>query len=593
VLSDRIQNLDEPQIPAGDPVRAEDTPEVAQARRLAGALAKAVKASQLYPADNPMCRKFAEEFQARLAETFQFLDVVRLSVGKTKLFFAGEAVLEQPGREESVPGRLFWSGVREIAFHVGLTAAEAVAFLGIFRTMAVEENPEQSDVVTLLWDARFEHLTYLAIDDILNLNDESDPIPEEFGLEFMNYVDLEMDDIEEEEVDRQASDMADQIRRKINDKDASLFGVSPEERAALAAEIQEEESPRMLGDIVRMIGETLLLETEETSFGELAQVLSGTLVALIGEGRLAEAREVVRMLGEVRAGASDPTPAMRASIEQGIAAAYDRPRREILVRHLDAGRRSVLEALDGFVRALPNEAVEALCDILGNLQTVPARRRLTAALSLRANEDIRPFLPFLRDQRSELVCLVARILGDTRNDRVVDPLTGLLRHRDSNVRREALEALSKLDSGRAVDAMFQAVFDSDPRIRIAAARNLGQVGRSAVPALLAFVQAEDFGQRPPLEKRAFYEALGYAGGEDVLPIMKEALQRKGLLRRGQAEELRACACEALGHIGGAEAEKLLQAAARDRSVLVRTAAQSGLRRLAGGDGKDELGREAA
>jgi HEAT repeat protein len=596
VLSDRILRLEPEEPPAPEPGAAtkdDETPELLGVRRLAVSLAKAVKASQLYPVDNPMCRKFADEFMGRVGEVFQLIDTVRLSVGKTKLFFSGETVLEQPGREESVPGRLFWAGVREITFHVGLTSEEALKLLGVFRATAQEEGGVLADVVTLLWDARFEHVTYIAIDDILDLNDESDPIPAEFGQEFMNYVDLEMHDLEEDEVmEQKASEMAEQIRKKMNAEDAALFGVTEEERAKLTAEILDEESPRMLVDIVKMLGEAVLLEKDETSFVDLIQVLSGSLVALIAEGRIGEAREVLEMLIDVRAETKEPTPAMRLALDQGIAAAYDRPRRDLLARQLDGGRRSVLEALDVFVRTLPNEAIEALCDVLGNLETVPAKRRLTAALSLRANVDIRPFLPFLRDQRSELVSMVARILGDTQNDKAVEPLTGLLKHRDPNVRREALGGLSRLGSGLAVDAMFHALSDPDPRIRITAARNLGQVGQSAVPALLRLIQTEDFDGRPLAEKRAFYEALGDAGGREALPLVKDALKRKSLLRRAQNDELRACACEALGHIGGPEALELVNKSLQDRSPLVRAAAQSALRRLSGGDAK-EPGQEAA
>ena len=116
-----------------------------------------------------------------------------------------------------------------------------------------------------------------------------------------------------------------------------------------------------------------------------------------------------------------------------------------------------------------------------------------------------------------------------------------------------------------------------------------QIGRTAVPALLTLIQAEEFDGRPLPEKRAFFEALGTAGREEVLPLVKQALARKSLLKRGSSEELRACACEALGHIGGREAEMLLHKAMDDRSPLVRTAAQSALRHPAGA----EPGREAA
>ena len=88
--------------------------------------------------------------------------------------------------------------------------------------------------------------------------------------------------------------------------------------------------------------------------------------------------------------------------------------------------------------------------------------------------------------------------------------------------------------------------------------------------------------------------LGLTGGKDVLPLMAETLGRRSLLfRKTQTDEMRACACEALGWIGGPEAENLLAGHLEDRSVLVRTAAQSGLRRAAGERHAEDIVKEAA
>ena len=293
-----------------EPEEREDTPETALVRKLTGALAKAVKAAQLYPVENPMCRKFAEELMARINDTFQAIDVIRLSVGKKKLFYAGDPVLEQEGRDESVPGRLFWAGLREISFHVGLTSQEVLDFLSTFRNSNREQMEGEGDMVTLLWDAHFEHITYIAVDDLLDLENSDDPIPEEFGSDFMNFVDLDMHNLEEEEeTERMASEMAEQIRSRMNQEDPTLFGITQEERDALLAEIEEEESPKMLHDILNIIYETLLLETDESSFMELVQVMSGAMLALLGEGRLGEAAEVISMLQKLKnEGQGDPHP---------------------------------------------------------------------------------------------------------------------------------------------------------------------------------------------------------------------------------------------------------------------------------------------
>jgi HEAT repeat protein len=218
---------------------------------------------------------------------------------------------------------------------------------------------------------------------------------------------------------------------------------------------------------------------------------------------------------------------------------------------------------------------------------------MVEALSHKAQQNVRPFLPFLQDSRTDLVRSVAGILAGAKSDQAIPALTGLLKHPDFQVRRDALSALSKLGSGRAMDMLADSLFDRDPRIRMAGARYLGMSGRQSIPILITVIESEDFDQRPLPEKRSFYEALGYAGGTDMLPLMERALKRKSwLFGKTEATEIRACACEALGWIGGPEARELLNLGMHDRSVLVRTAAQSGLRRIAAGK-KEPLLKEAA
>jgi hypothetical protein len=592
-LSDHILGLDEDE-PEEEPT-GEATPELTQVRKFCRSLSKAVKAVRLYPVENPMCRRFADDLANRLTETFQLMDALRLNVGKTKLFYTGEPVLHQEARDDSVPARLFWDGIREITFHVGLTRREVLDFLTLFRKSALKVVEGEDDFVTLLWEGRFEHITHIAIDDILDLDNAEDPIPEEFGNEYMNYVDLEMHNLEdEEETERAANEIAEQVRAKIMaEEDPELFGISREEREGLLAEIAEEESSRILGDIVLLICETLFLEKDEASFVSLVQVLSGAMLGLIGEGRLREASEIIGMLHEVAEDRDDLTPGMSTVIDSGLRSAWDDTRCESLARHLDAGRTSAIAPLEHFIRVLPEEAIGSLCEVLGRLESPRARKRLVDALIEKAGGNILPFLPFLKDERWFLVRNVVVILGAMKNEQAVTPLKELLKHPEFRVRREALRALSQVGRGRALDVLVECLFDPDQRIRSGAARNLSLTGRRAVPHLLTVIEEKDFDNRDLSEKRSFYEALGYAGGKDMIPLMRDVLGRRSLFRRTQADELRACACEALGWIGGSEAQELLSRHLEERSIIVRTAAQSGLRRIAkGGDG-ESIVKEAA
>ena len=80
-LTDGILGQDEPEPTT---TTTELPPEAIVVQNMTAALVKAVKAAQLYPVENPMCQKFAGELMTRINEAFQSMDVIRISVGKTK-----------------------------------------------------------------------------------------------------------------------------------------------------------------------------------------------------------------------------------------------------------------------------------------------------------------------------------------------------------------------------------------------------------------------------------------------------------------------------------------------------------------------------
>lgn len=569
----------------------ETSPELAEVRILAQALAKAVKASRLYPIDNPVCHRFAQDLLRSFASTFELMDEVRLAVGKTKFFFRGELVLDQPGREESVPGRFFWDGIREITFHAGLSAQEVYDFLAMCRRVQETEEGGEDDLVTLFWQRQFEHVAYIAVDDILDLENPDDPVPEEFGTEFMNFVDLEMHDLDdEEEIYKVGSEFAEEIRERLRGDDVDLFGVDPEARRVLLGELKEEDSPKMLEDVLQIIFETLFLDGNEGSFIETVRVIAGAQALLVSDGRILLAAGLLRMLAELRDQREDLTERMRAEVQAGIDAGWTEASCEALVQHLNQNLPDVLHGLGDFIGLLPDNAIASLVHVLSRLDSPRARRTLVESLTRRARLNVDEFIPYLQDPRPEMVRDVAFILAGTGSDRVVKPLRAAMKHPDVAVRCQILEALTQLGPAKSGDVLFAAIFDADSRVRLAAIRSLGQAGRIALPTLVLGLEDKRFDERDFVERKAYFRALGAAGGHEVLPLIEPMLKQRSLFRRGFSDEQRACACEALGWIGGPRSLELLRGVENDRSTMVRSAAQAALRRLAGGE---DAGKDAA
>jgi len=558
------------------------TPEVVQVRALALALARAVKATRLYPIQNPIVSKFATTLVNTFTAVFGLIPEVRLAVGKTRFFFRNEIVLDQPGREDSVPGRFFWDGIREITFREGLTPQEILDFLSMCRRSQENEETGEDDLVTLFWQKQFEHVSYIAVDDILDLENPDDPVPEEFGSEYVNFIDLDMHNLEDEDnAEESISDMAREIQARLGEAEVDLFGVSHEDRGLIREEMSKDESPKMLEDIFVIIQETLFLDIHEPSFVETVGVMSAALSTLIQDGRIQVATGLVRLMNQVMDEREELSPVMRDAIVQGLTQAWSTEARLFLADHLNAGLVDVVGGLGEFIGILPAEATGAIIEVFAKVENPRGRKAMVDGLTRRARANLDPFLPYLTEPDVSLVRDIIVILGGTLNDKAVRPLKDLMRHPDVEVRCEVLDALVRLGPAKSTDVILAALNDRNPKLRMGAIRALGQAGRMSVPTFIQIVEAPDFENREFTEKKAFFRALATAGGESLTHYFEQFLNQKSFFHRGQNDEVRACACEALGWIGGHKARVILSAVAKDRSAAVRGAAQAALKRLEG------------
>ncbi|WP_437504322.1 protein kinase domain-containing protein [Sorangium sp. So ce1099] len=93
-------------------------------------------------------------------------------------FTSGGQPIWQPDRPpfDRIPYQLFADGVRKIQIKAGITEAELRDFAAILLRDQSFGIGEDDDAVTALWDRRFEHIAYMAIDQFA----EGDVDPEEF-----------------------------------------------------------------------------------------------------------------------------------------------------------------------------------------------------------------------------------------------------------------------------------------------------------------------------------------------------------------------------------------------------------------------------
>lgn len=565
--------------------------------RVASALIKAISAARLYPSDNPTYLNAKANFDESMTSVLTLKRQIRFAVGRKTLFYAGEPVLSEE-HGESVATYLHRDGIREMTFHQGLRPEETTDLLHLFTHAAETERSQSEDFATLFWDHGFEHVTCVAIDDFIDAQGEEEEIPDEFGMDFIPQVDLRAYELEDEEAIEKASrEMSQKALAKLEENDVELFSVSAQEREKLLAELAEEETPkRMRHDYTRILVEVLLAEKDPAEFEKLIEVFEGHMGTLLAHGNLEDLSWLISVLMRLRAERGDVVDEETPLLDRALNWIWQEDQRDVLLQKLDRGDHDALQGLPTFVRAIPDDTIRHMCLLLGDLESGRVRRRLIDLLVERCKTSWTALLPILSDSRWYLVRNIVLILGQVGNKVIAPSLHRVVKHSDYRVRKEALIALDKLDPGRAVSDLKDALDDPESRVRVLAAQTLAKRGGEAAAALLAVVSDKEFASRSDDETLAIYFALAHAGGDAVYEFFERSTKPRGLFRKGPTEESRAAACRALGRMNDPRAVRLAEKLVQDKTGLVKEAAFAALREArdrAEGRGTTESGREAA
>ncbi len=126
--------------------------------------------------------------------------------------------------------------------------------------------------------------------------------------------------------------------------------------------------------------------------------------------------------------------------------------------------------------------------------------------------------------------------------------------------------------------MERAIEDDDRDVRISAARTLSERGyRGAFARIDSAIRGRALRTADLTEKTAFFEAYGRLAGKGGITYLRAMLLGKGLLRKKEDPETRACAAMALGTIREAAARDVLsEAASREKDPLVKNAINKAL-----------------
>ena len=555
---------------------------VDQAKDLINTFVKTIKAFRLYPPENPTLVGFIDQvyrkFQLFLNRYHYFI----LKIEENKLSFRGVTLYENPDLKTSLAFQLYKDGLRELRFMEGLEEGEVDGLIDIMKR-SDSINKMEDDLVTLMWEKDFIHISYLATDEYLEEMPAIIPANiEQFraNLTFEPPPQSEMGDIGEE-TDGAEVDYYEIMKRvespPLVGVDRSVYFLTPDELEGLRKEVESETAPSFVFSVIDILFEILALEKSPQPYQETTGVLQKLLDALITLGEFQKASELLTRVNIIL-NTYELKDWQVDAIRQLSDKAGEPQRIEKIGKILDKGEEIRLEEVSNYLTLLKPNSIQPLIKVLGELNNSKARRMLCEVLIEIGKGNMELIIPFIDDHRWFLVRNIAYILGRMGKESALPTIQKALNHEEARVRREAIQALGIIGSSKAFDLLGKALNDQDDRNRSMVALNLARVGKKAsLPALLEVVQAKDFSKRDSAEIKAFFDAIGMVGSNDAIKPLEKLLEQKSWFGMGKKDEIRLRAASALALIGTAEARSTLEAGRNSKDENIRQACLQAMR----------------
>jgi len=528
-------------------------------RALIQTFLQTVKAFRIYEANHPILLKFMERLKKDFDNYFEEFDSFPLLVGEHRLFYKGKVVYENPDVKESLAFFFFKDGIREIKFFRGLELKEIVDFLHVVRR-SESVNRLEDDLVTLLWEKDFSHITFGTVDEFLESGSQYVPATEQDFIERLEFKGLgkeSLDDTVPEKEKQETSALAvEGLKQVLNPSPgqslAEACQLTSVEIEEINEEIDQEHQPGYIYLLTDNLVEILLhLGEDMDAYENMISYFERTTGVFLEQREIRKAVVVLKKLNDTMESMVLKDKQIFA-IRRILDTFSDTRSIELLGEAMKGEGEAGSEAILQYLRLLTPKAIEPLCVLLGKIESGKWRKSVCDIVADLSRDEIKPLIKFLADPNPFLICHILYVLGKVGHPSTVKYLGNLVVHQDLKVREETLQVLKKFN-GQGKDLIQKLLKDPLPEMRAKASLIFAKVAKGeAAKPLIGVILSEDFFKRDYEEKAAFFKALGETGSQEAIPVLKKIAQKKSWFQRGKWDEMRLCARNALKMFGTEE-----------------------------------------
>jgi len=452
---------------------------------------KVLKGYKLYPLNNPMFKKFADEFKVKVDLMLTEVPVIPFRIKKTGFLFMKKPV-ESALEDQEVVYILFNDGIREIYFARGITYEEILTFFNILAKVTVYAS-EDYDIATLLWDANFEHIGYVTEEDLV----ESEP--------------FEYDDFEQG-YDVTATDARgrDLTPETFTDREVpfqvnkEVYALTDEEKVIFADQMRKYDENAITSRFLKDLSVKLLHgETSEDVRLDIVETASLLWERLLFFGAVKEAVLFLKALLRIGAQFRSTNEEFYLKIKNGIASLADEDFLKRLFKSADSFPPDQFPYLGEFLALVPQNLLPFIIENLSILQTAEIRIAALEKLGLTIKNP-EMVKPCLAHSDWQVVRNALTVLKGMNNPAVVPLLRSVVNHPQKQVRLEAIEILLNYSVEEALPALEKAVFSPEKEIRLLSVEKLLTLKNPQVKSVINRVLNEHYLVKLDLSEASAY-----------------------------------------------------------------------------------------
>ncbi len=548
----------------------------------------ALSAMKIYPSGNPAIQRNLMQFFDRLEEFLDVYEELRLGIQEFSFTLKKETVFQDKIKKKSLPFLLFKDGMRELSLYKGLEREELQEFMEVLKE-ASDLPPEESDVVSFLWEKDFINIRYFVIDEFLDLFIGREGKQGEYKIDkrelFEGKLGLTQED--REEIEQKSEGLSLTLDQEEEEEESApvltssvkVPFVKKVNLPDIEAVVSQSRQSTSLSELVPLLFEVLYHEEKDEEFSSVLDTLIHSYTDAISHADFNHAGLILERMRDLEEAVNPKSEERLKFLVRTQDEARSKEYIDIIKKTYLDGKVKDIDSYFHFMRVLGMEAIPVAGAIWKKSADPVVHQKALDFLKEAGRKDVSALLYLVRGSDLSMAKEVIALLEDIIDPGDVHYLGDFVEHPNKEIKLQIIRVLDRAANKEANRILLKFLSDKDEEIRAEAAGSLKCLGDSETfDSVMEMIHKKDFKERNRMEKTALLIFSGNTQKDEAYGLLRSLLKKWSLFPESKQTETRLCVVSALAALANPESEEILKEGTRLFNRTVRHACELQLER---------------